>query len=139
MPIAAQSGVVAIAAGEAHNVALQSDGSVVAWGYNDFSQTTVPLEAQTGVIAIAVFTGVLGVIQTLMSNQVGQRVMHDLRAAVFRHLQRLSLAYHDAKGTADSMYRLQYDAEAIENIAVNGVMPFVSSAFTLVAMPVPML
>src|SRR5215218_4421383 len=43
-----------------------------------------------GMIAIAIATGALGVIQTLLSNQVGQRVMHDLRAAVFRHLQRLS-------------------------------------------------
>ena len=46
-----------------------------------------------GMIAIAVVTGVLGVAQTLLSNQVGQRVMHDLRTAVFRHLQRLSLAF----------------------------------------------
>src|SRR5207244_8365302 len=46
-----------------------------------------------GIIAIAIATGVLGVIQTLLSNQIGQQVMHDLRAAVFRHLQRLSLAF----------------------------------------------
>jgi ATP-binding cassette, subfamily B, bacterial len=45
-----------------------------------------------GMIAIAVVSGILGVIQTLLSNQVGQRVMHDLRTKVFRHLQRLSLA-----------------------------------------------
>ena len=45
--------------------------------------------AAAGMIAIAIVTGVLGVIQTLFSNQVGQRVMHDLRAKVFRHLQRL--------------------------------------------------
>ncbi|HWX09329.1 MAG TPA: ABC transporter transmembrane domain-containing protein, partial [Gaiellaceae bacterium] len=46
-----------------------------------------------GIIAIAIATGVLGVLQTLLSNRVGQNVMHDLRAAVFRHLQRLSLAF----------------------------------------------
>src|SRR5215831_382791 len=46
-----------------------------------------------GMIVIAIVAGILGVIQTLLSNQVGQRVMHDLRAAVFRHLQRLSLAF----------------------------------------------
>ncbi|MBA3427921.1 MAG: ABC transporter ATP-binding protein, partial [Actinobacteria bacterium] len=44
-----------------------------------------------GLIAIAVGTGAIGVVQTLLSNQVGQRVMHDLRTAVYRHLQRLSL------------------------------------------------
>jgi ATP-binding cassette subfamily B protein len=46
-----------------------------------------------GMIVIAIVAGILGVVQTLLSNQVGQRVMHDLRAAVFRHLQRLSLAF----------------------------------------------
>ena len=44
-------------------------------------------------VAIAVVTGALGVVQTLLSNQVGQRVMHDLRTAVYEHLQRLSLAF----------------------------------------------
>src|SRR6188508_1090225 len=47
-----------------------------------------------GLIGIAVFTGILGVVQTWLSNVVGQRVMHDLRAAVYKHLQRLSLLLH---------------------------------------------
>src|SRR5438477_12565342 len=46
-----------------------------------------------GMIAIAIATGALGVGQTLLSNQVGQRVMHDLRAAGFRQLQRLPPAF----------------------------------------------
>lgn len=40
-----------------------------------------------GMVAIPIFTGVLGVFQTLLSNRVGQAVMHDLRTAVYRHLQ----------------------------------------------------
>src|SRR5207247_9760116 len=54
-----------------------------------------------GMIAIAIGTGVLGVWQTLLSNQVGQRVMHDLRTAVFRHLQRLSLAFFTRTRTGE--------------------------------------
>ena len=46
-----------------------------------------------GMIGVSVATGVLGVGQTWLSNVVGQRVMHDLRAQVYRHLQRLSLAF----------------------------------------------
>ena len=52
VPVAAQSGVTAIAAGYAHNVALKNDGSVVAWGYNGNGQTTVPA-GLSGVTAIA--------------------------------------------------------------------------------------
>ncbi len=53
VPAAAQSGVTAIAAGGYHTLALKQDGSIVAWGNNQYGQTTVPAEARTGVIAIA--------------------------------------------------------------------------------------
>src|SRR5207302_4256330 len=65
-----------------------------------------------GMIAIAIATGVLGVIQTLLSNQVGQRVMHDLRAAVFRHLQRLSLAFFTRTRTGEVQSRMSNDLRA---------------------------
>ena len=45
------SGVVAIAVGECHTVALKQDGTVVAWGYNDKGQTKVPA-GLSGVVAI---------------------------------------------------------------------------------------
>ena len=44
-------------------------------------------------LAIAILSAALGVWQTYVSNTVGPRVMHDLRAAVYRHLQRMSLAF----------------------------------------------
>ena len=53
VPLSAQSGMTAIAAGSRHTVALKSDGSVVAWGNNYSGQTTVPVAAQSGVVAIA--------------------------------------------------------------------------------------
>src|SRR6185312_4407787 len=45
-----------------------------------------------GMVAIPIVTGVIGVAQTWQSNLIGQQVMHDLRASVYTHLQRLSLA-----------------------------------------------
>ena len=54
-----------------------------------------------GMIGISIATGVLGVAQTWLSNVVGQRVMHDLRAQVYRHLQRLSLAFFTKTRTGE--------------------------------------
>lgn len=52
MPAETQSGVDAIAAGNDHSLALK-DGEVIAWGSNEYGQTTVPAEARSGVDAIA--------------------------------------------------------------------------------------
>ena len=54
---------------------------------------TLLTELVLGMIAIAIATAALSVWQTYISNVIGQRVMHDLRAAVYRHLQRMSLAF----------------------------------------------
>src|ERR671929_158344 len=59
-----------------------------------------------GMIGVSVATGVLGVGQTWLSNVVGQRVMHDLRAAVYRHLQRLSLAFFTRTRTGEVRSRM---------------------------------
>ena len=59
-----------------------------------------------GMIAVSVISGVLAVVQTLISNQVGQRVMHDLRAAVYAHLQRMSLAFFTHTRTGEVQSRI---------------------------------
>src|SRR5918992_407319 len=66
-----------------------------------------------GLIAIAIVTGALGVLQTWLSNVVGQRVMHDLRAAVYRHLQRLSLAFFTRTRTGEVQSRIANDIGGI--------------------------
>src|SRR5438093_10138071 len=92
-----------------------------------------------GIVAIAIATGVLGVIQTLLSNQIGQRVMHDLRAAVFRHLQRLSLAFFTRTRTGEVQSRIQNDIGGVQNVVTNTATSIASSATTVVATMIGML
>jgi ATP-binding cassette, subfamily B, bacterial len=92
-----------------------------------------------GMIAIAVATGVLGVIQTLLSNQVGQRVMHDLRAAVFRHLQRLSLAFFTRTRTGEVQSRISNDIGGVQNVVTNTATSIASNVTTVGATMVGML
>jgi ATP-binding cassette subfamily B protein len=92
-----------------------------------------------GIIVIAIVTGVLGVIQTLLSNQVGQRVMHDLRASVFRHLQRLSLAFFTRTRTGEVQSRISNDIGGVQNVVTNTATSIASNVTTVVATMVGML
>jgi len=92
-----------------------------------------------GMVAIAIVSGVLGVMQTLYSNQVGQRVMHDLRAAVFRHLQRLSLAFFTRTRTGEVQSRISNDIGGIQNVVTNTATSIASNVTTVVATMVAML
>src|SRR6187200_229052 len=86
-----------------------------------------------GLIAIAVVTGILGVVQTWLSNVVGQRVMHDLRTAVYRHLQRLSLAFFTRTRTGEVQARIASDIGGVENVVTSTATSIVSNVTTVLA------
>src|ERR671911_1122413 len=87
---------------------------------------------------IAVVTGVLGVVQTLLSNQVGQRVMHDLRTAVYKHLQRLSLAFFTRTRTGEVQSRLANDIGGVQEVVTSTATSIVSNVTTVLATVVAM-
>jgi ATP-binding cassette subfamily B protein len=91
-----------------------------------------------GMIAIAVITGVLGVAQTLLSNQVGQRVMHDLRSAVYRHLQRLSLAFFTRTRTGEVQSRISNDIGGVQEVVTSTATSIASNVTTVLATIVAM-
>ena len=69
-----------------------------------------------GMIGIAVLTGVVGVYQTLLSNQVGQRVMHRLRSDLFAHLQRQSLGFFTRTRGGEVQSRLVNDIGSMQGV-----------------------
>src|SRR5213596_2943557 len=95
--------------------------------------------AAGGMIAIAVINGVLGVVQTLLSNQVGQNVMHDLRAKVFRHLQRLSLAFFTRTRTGEVQSRISNDIGGVQSVVTNTATSIASNVTTVLATMIGML
>ena len=67
----------------------------------------------------------------VLHTKAGETVTLGFRARLFRHAQRLSLAFHDRKGSADSLYRIQYDALSLSHI-LQSLIPLVS-AFVMLA------
>jgi ATP-binding cassette subfamily B protein len=91
-----------------------------------------------GMIGIAVATGILGVYQTLLSNQVGQHVMHDLRSAVYRHLQRLSLAFFTRTRTGEVQSRIASDIGGVQSVVTSTATSIVSNVTTVTASVIAM-
>jgi ATP-binding cassette subfamily B protein len=91
-----------------------------------------------GMVAIPIVTGVIGVYQTLLSNQVGQSVMHDLRTKVYRHLQRLSLAFFTRTRTGEVQSRIANDIGGIENVVTSTATSVLANVTTVIATVVAM-
>ncbi len=100
--------------------------------------TTLLTELVLGMIAIAIASGALGVAQTWLSNVVGQRVMHDLRTTVYRHLQRMSLAFFTRTRTGDVQSRLANDIGGIDTVVTSTATSIASNATTVIATVVAM-
>ncbi len=98
------------------------------------SDTSILLVAAGLAVAIALATQLQGFASSLLSTYTGERLVLSFRAQLFRHAQRLSLAYHDSKGTADSIYRIQYDAFSLPYLVIDGALPFVAACVTLAGM-----
>ncbi|MFF2817179.1 ABC transporter ATP-binding protein [Kitasatospora cineracea] len=86
-----------------------------------------------GMIAAAVVTSVLNVLQTLISTTVGQRVMHDLRTAVYRHLQRMSLAFFTRTRTGEVQSRIANDIGGMQATVTGTATSLVSNLTAVVA------
>jgi len=89
-------------------------------------------------IGILLGSAVLAYLQNLVStwylNKAGNRMTLDVRARLFRQMQRLSIAYHDSKGTLDSAYRTLNDAPALRSFGIDSIIPLFTSVLTLAAM-----
>jgi ATP-binding cassette subfamily B protein len=100
--------------------------------------TTLLTELVGGMIALSVIGGVIGVAQTWISNQVGQRVMHDLRAAVYAHLQRMSLAFFTHTRTGEVQSRIANDIGGVDSVVTSTATSIVQNVTTVVAVVVAM-
>ncbi len=101
-------------------------------------QHTLLTELIAGMIAIAILSAVFSVWQTYLSNQVGQRVMHDLRAAVYRHLQRMSLAFFTRTRTGEVQSRIANDIGGLDSVVTTTATTIAQNATTVIASLVAM-
>ena len=93
-----------------------------------------------GVMAgVVVVTGSLGVLQTWLTQQVGQRVMRDLRDRLYSHLQSLSLGFFTATRTGEIQSRVANDVAGIRVVVTGTVSNILSNIVILISTLIAML
>lgn len=103
-------------------------------GTGNVSHASALFIAVALLVAVALLTQLQAMGVLLLGTSIGEELLLEFRGELFRHVQRLSLLFHDTTGTAESLYRVQYDTMSVQSIAVDNLIPFVSSAFTVIGM-----
>ena len=98
------------------------------------SSTAILLLAVALLITINLLSQLQDFFTSFMGTYTGEKLVLDFRSRLFSYAQRLSVSYHDLKGSADSIFRIQNDAMALQYLTVDGFIPIVSATLTLIGM-----
>ncbi len=90
-------------------------------------------------IVVAVANSSFSVSQTYVSTRVGQRIMHDLRTAVYSHLQRMSLAFFTRTRTGEVQSRIANDIGGMQATVTTTATSLVSNLTTVTATVIAMI
>jgi ATP-binding cassette subfamily B protein len=114
---------------------------LVKWALDDgllkHNTTTLTLDV-LGMVAVALVTQAASVWQTYLSNVVGQRVMHDLRAAVYHRLQKMSLAFFTRTRTGEVQSRISNDIGGLDNVITTTATTIAGNVTTVIGAIVAM-
>jgi len=81
-------------------------------------------------LTVVLLSQLQGLAVSVLGAFINQKLVLAFRSRLFGHVQRISLAYHDTRGTADTTYRIHHDAPAIQYIVTDGAIPFIAAAAT---------
>jgi len=98
------------------------------------SQGALLIGACAVLVLIAVLAGVITVVNLRTTTAIGQRMVSDVRADLYGHLQRLSPGFHSRREVGDLLYRVTADTFAIQTLAANCFVPVLSATVLLIGM-----
>jgi ATP-binding cassette subfamily B protein len=111
-------------------------GSWAVWlpDVNAWPKLTLAAVLCIGLVLIVLVSGTLNVFYNWTAIGLGQRMVNDLRAQLYAHLQRLSLAFHSRQKVGDLMMRITADSYAVQTMVMNGLLPILQAGVMLAGM-----
>lgn len=91
------------------------------------------------IVALQLLVGALTALSTTLLVSVGLRLVFRLRCILFAHVEKLSLAFHDATTVGDSLYRVTWDSYAAQTLVNAAIVPAITATLTLLGIGAVML
>ena len=110
-------------------------GQPLRWGWlPPLSRHELLLSCCAALLLLYLLVSAINIVSSYVTISIGQRMVNDLRAQVFDHLQRMSLSFHRRREIGDLMVRIAYDTLSVQTIAMNGLCQMLSAGAMLAAM-----
>ena len=90
-------------------------------------------------LLIQLLVGLLHVLNIYLMVSIGLRMVFRLRCALFEHVQRLSVAFHDKTPVGDSLHRIVWDSYCVQSLFNGAIVPAIGAAATLLGITLVML
>ncbi|WP_411553424.1 ABC transporter ATP-binding protein [Paenibacillus lautus] len=100
---------------------------------------TLLYQITIAVLAMYIIQWVAGIFRIKFTNIIGQRVIYDLRADLFRHIQRLSFNFFDKRPAGSVLVRVTNDVNSLQDLFTNGVVNLIIDCVQLVGIVVILL
>src|SRR6202166_1821650 len=82
-------------------------------------------------VGLTIFSFLLEYLQTYFMQWAGQMVMYDMRAQIFRHLQRMHIGFYDKNPVGRLVTRVTTDVDAVNEMFTSGVVSIFEDIFVL--------
>lgn len=105
---------------------------------HQFNFDTVLIIAISLAILVALLDNIMGFVSWVLEIFTGEKLVLNFRTLLFNHIQRLSLSYHDTRGTSDSLYRIQWDTMSVRSFMLDQLPALISAFITLISMIIVM-
>jgi ATP-binding cassette subfamily B protein len=102
--------------------------------FGQFESADLLAAAAVTVLAVALLRALTGYAGTIGFALVGNRVLTSARARLFRHLQSLSLAFHNRSRSGDVVIRVISDVGTVRDVTVTALLPLFANVLVLVGM-----
>lgn len=99
-----------------------------------FSFNSIVAIAAFMVILIALLENIYNILTSWVGAYTSEKLVLRFRTLLFDHVQRLSLSYHDEKGSSDALYRIQYDVVKFKTFLLDNFFTLIQSVVTLLIM-----